>query len=76
MIKEDLILELKDLIFDGKERGYLTRADILDALPGDVSDDPKKYEEMMNNPYNSNKCHWSLPRDRPFLANKKKAKKS
>ena len=46
MIKEDLILELKDLIFDGKERGYLTRADILDTLPGDVSDDPKKYEEI------------------------------
>jgi len=34
------------LIVDGKERGYLTRADILDALPGDVSDDPKKYEEI------------------------------
>ncbi len=46
MTKEDLILELKDLIFDGKERGYLTRADILDALPGYVSDDPKKYEEI------------------------------
>ena len=46
MTKEDLKLELKDLISDGKERGYLTRADILDALPGDVSDDPKKYEEI------------------------------
>ncbi|MGQ4006194.1 RNA polymerase sigma factor RpoD [Francisellaceae bacterium CB300] len=46
MTKEDLLSDLKDLIVDGKERGYLTRADILDALPGDVSDDPKKYEEI------------------------------
>ncbi|KEI35872.1 RNA polymerase sigma factor RpoD [Allofrancisella frigidaquae] len=46
MTKEDLLSDLKDLIIDGKERGYLTRADILDALPGDVSDDPKKYEEI------------------------------
>ncbi|APC96817.1 RNA polymerase sigma factor RpoD [Francisella frigiditurris] len=46
MTKEDLISDLKDLIIDGKERGYLTRADILDALPGDVSDDPKVYEEI------------------------------
>lgn len=46
MTKEDLLSDLKDLIVDGKERGYLTRADILDALPGDVADDPKKYEEI------------------------------
>ncbi|QIW10259.1 RNA polymerase sigma factor RpoD [Francisella sp. LA112445] len=46
MTKEDLLSDLKDLIIDGKERGYLTRADILDALPGDVSEDPKKYEEI------------------------------
>ena len=46
MTKEDLLSDLKDLIVDGKERGYLTRTDILDALPGDVSDDPKKYEEI------------------------------
>ncbi|QIV95974.1 RNA polymerase RpoD-like sigma 70 subunit [Allofrancisella inopinata] len=46
MTKEDLLSDLKDLIVDGKERGYLTRADILDALPGDISDDPKKYEEI------------------------------
>ncbi|WP_150464608.1 RNA polymerase sigma factor RpoD [Francisella sp. XLW-1] len=46
MTREDLLSDLKDLIVDGKERGYLTRADILDALPGDVSDDPKKYEEI------------------------------
>lgn len=46
MTKEDLLSDLKDLIVDGKERGYLTRADILDALPGDVSEDPKKYEEI------------------------------
>lgn len=46
MTKEDLMSDLKDLIIDGKERGYLTRADILDALPGDVSDDPKVYEEI------------------------------
>jgi RNA polymerase primary sigma factor len=46
MTKEDLLSDLKDLIIDGKERGYLTRADILDALPGDVSKDPKKYEEI------------------------------
>ncbi|MFC4892732.1 RNA polymerase sigma factor RpoD [Pseudofrancisella aestuarii] len=46
MTKEDLISDLKDLIIDGRERGYLTRADILDALPGDVSDDPKVYEEI------------------------------
>ncbi|BCD90416.1 RNA polymerase sigma factor RpoD [Francisella halioticida] len=46
MTKEDLLSDLKDLIIDSKERGYLTRADILDALPGDVSEDPKKYEEI------------------------------
>ena len=46
MTKEDLLSDLKDLIVDGKERGYLTRADILDALPGDVSEDPKIYEEI------------------------------
>ncbi|MFT4693805.1 MAG: RNA polymerase primary sigma factor [Francisella sp.] len=46
MTKEDLLSDLKDLIVDGKERGYLTRTDILDALPGDISDDPKKYEEI------------------------------
>ncbi|WP_150468243.1 RNA polymerase sigma factor RpoD [Francisella sp. SYW-9] len=46
MTREDLLSDLKDLIIDGKERGYLTRADILDALPGDVSEDPKKYEEI------------------------------
>lgn len=46
MTREDLLSDLKDLIVDGKERGYLTRADILDALPGDVSDDPKMYEEI------------------------------
>ncbi|ALB01601.1 RNA polymerase sigma70 factor [Francisella persica ATCC VR-331] len=46
MTKEDLLSDLKDLIIDGKERGYLTRADILDALPGDVSEDPKIYEEI------------------------------
>lgn len=46
MTKEDLLSDLKDLIVDGKERGYLTRADILDALPGDISEDPKKYEEI------------------------------
>jgi len=46
MTKEDLMADLKDLIVDGKERGYLTRSDILDALPGDVSDDPKVYEEI------------------------------
>lgn len=41
MTKEDLLSDLKDLMIDGRERGYLTRADILDALPGDVSEDPK-----------------------------------
>lgn len=46
MTKEDLLSDLKDLIIDGEERGYLTRADILDALPGDVSEDPKIYEEI------------------------------
>lgn len=46
MTREDLLSDLKDLMVDGKERGYLTRADILDALPGDVSEDPKKYEEI------------------------------
>ncbi|AIT08650.1 RNA polymerase sigma70 factor [Candidatus Francisella endociliophora] len=46
MTREDLLSDLKDLIVDGKERGYLTRADILDALPGDVSEDPKVYEEI------------------------------
>ncbi|AEB28721.1 RNA polymerase sigma factor RpoD [Francisella hispaniensis] len=46
MTKEDLLSDLKDLMIDGKERGYLTRADILDALPGDVSEDPKIYEEI------------------------------
>jgi RNA polymerase primary sigma factor len=46
MTKEDLLSDLKDLMVDGKERGYLTRTDILDALPGDISDDPKKYEEI------------------------------
>lgn len=46
MTKEDLLSDLKDLMIDGRERGYLTRADILDALPGDVSEDPKIYEEI------------------------------
>ncbi|MFV9972997.1 MAG: RNA polymerase sigma factor RpoD [Francisella endosymbiont of Hyalomma asiaticum] len=46
MTKEDLLSDLKDLIIDGEERGYLTRAYILDALPGDVSEDPKIYEEI------------------------------
>lgn len=46
MTKEDLLSDLKDLIINGEERGYLTRADILDALPGDVSEDPKIYEEI------------------------------
>ena len=46
MTKEDLLSDLKDIMVDGRERGYLTRADILDALPGDISDDPKKYEEI------------------------------
>ena len=46
MTKEDLLSDLKDLIIDSEERGYLTRADILDALPGDVSEDPKIYEEI------------------------------
>ena len=46
MTKEELLSDLKDFIVDGKERGYLTRADIIDALPGDVSEDPKVYEEI------------------------------
>ncbi|MDE4940283.1 RNA polymerase sigma factor RpoD, partial [Francisella tularensis subsp. holarctica] len=46
MTKEDLLSDLKDLMLDGRERGYLTRADILDALPGDVSEDTKRYEEI------------------------------
>ncbi|GAB4222963.1 MAG: RNA polymerase sigma factor RpoD [Francisella sp.] len=46
MTKEDLLSDLQDLIIYGKERGYVTRSDILDALPGDVLDDPKVYEEI------------------------------
>ena len=48
MTKEELLSDLSDLIIEGKERGYLTRADILDMLPGDMdlSDDAKKYAEI------------------------------
>lgn len=46
MTREDLFSDLKDLMVDGKERGYLTRADILDALPGDLSEDPKNMRKL------------------------------
>ncbi|MDE5030122.1 RNA polymerase sigma factor RpoD, partial [Francisella tularensis subsp. holarctica] len=47
MTKEDLRTDLNELMIDGRERGYFTRADILDALPGDVSEDPKIFVEIV-----------------------------